>query len=295
MKPRDLLSYAVLALVWGLSFIVVVRVVEAFGWAGAVTFRAVVAGATLFLLALITGRRLDFSCGWTKLAIMGALTVAGQLAGIAFSAPLIGTAMTAIMVSAIPLFSMVIGRLLGIEHLRPSGIVGIAMGITGIVMLVGFPAEPITPSFLLGCAVSILGSLSAALGSLYASARLRSIGAWETTIGSFLTGGLMTLPLILAVPIPAMPGLADFFWFSVLGIATSAFMYVIYFNLVATIGPTKAISVEFAVTVVAVLAGTMVLDEKLSGLQIAGAVIIVSGCALVLGLIPGLWRRAARA
>jgi drug/metabolite transporter (DMT)-like permease len=63
-------------------------------------------------------------------------------------------------------------------------------------------------------------------------------------------------------------------------------MYVLYCDLVSRIGPTRAISVEFAVTVVAVLAGTLILKETLSLAQVAGAAIIVTGCALVLGLLP---------
>ena len=90
MKQRHLVTYAVLALVWGLSFMVLVRVVAAFGWAGTVSFRALTAGGALLLVALLMRRRLDFGCGWKPLAISGFLTVVMQLAGIAFAAPAVG-------------------------------------------------------------------------------------------------------------------------------------------------------------------------------------------------------------
>lgn len=292
MKQRDLLTYAVLALVWGLSFMVLVRVVAAFGWAGTVSLRALAAGGTLWLVAKLMRRKLDFSCGWAPLALSGFLTVAMQLAGIAFAAPIIGTAMTAIIVSAIPLFSMVVGRIAGIERLTERSIVGLILGFAGIVLLVGFPAAPITPLFLLGCGVSIVGSLAAACGSLFVSTRLRTVDPWVVTIGSFLAGGVITLPLMLIAPVPAMPGPSDVFWLLVLGLVTSALMYVLFFGLLAAIGPTRAISVEFAVTVVAVTAGTTVLGERLSAMQLAGAAVIVTGCALVLGIWPGARRQA---
>ena len=136
MKQRHLVTYAVLALVWGLSFMVLVRVVAAFGWAGTVSFRALTAGGALLLVALLMRRRLDFGCGWKPLAISGFLTVVMQLAGIAFAAPRIGTAMTAIIVSAIPLFSMVVGRIAGLERLNERSIIGLVMGFAGIVLLV---------------------------------------------------------------------------------------------------------------------------------------------------------------
>ena len=287
MKQRHLVTYAVLALVWGLSFMVLVRVVAAFGWAGTVSFRALTAGGALLLVALLMRRRLDFGCGWKPLAISGFLTVVMQLAGIAFAAPRIGTAMT-----AIPLFSMVVGRIAGLERLNERSIIGLVMGFAGIVLLVGFPHAPLTPEFLFACAISIIGSFSAACGSLYVSTRLRNTDPWVVTIGSFLWGGVMTLPLILFVPLPTVPGLTDFLWLLVLGFVTSALMYVLFFGLLAAIGPTRAISVEFVVTVVAVAAGTLILGERLSTLQILGGVVIIAGCALVLGIWPGARRQA---
>jgi drug/metabolite transporter (DMT)-like permease len=113
------------------------------------------------------------------------------------------------------------------------------------------------------------------------------------TIGSFLAGGLITLPLLAVVPVPVVPDAADYLWLLVLGLVTSALMYVLFFGLLASIGPTRAISVEFAVTVVAVIAGTLLLGERLSPVQIAGAVVIITGCTLVLGLWPGGFRRQA--
>lgn len=294
MKQRDLAVYAILALVWGLSFMLVVRVVPAFGWAGAVSFRALTAGGALLMIALLMRRRLDFSCGWAPLVLSGFLTVGMQLGGIAFAAPRIGTAMTAIIVAAIPLFSMVVGRIAGLERLTQRSTIGLLLGFAGIVMLVGFPEHAITGEFLFACAVSIIGSFSAACGSLYASTRLRKVDPWVVTIGSFLAGGLLTLPLLFFVPVPTVPALGDYFWLLVLGLVTSALMYVLFFGLLGAIGPTRAISVEFAVTVVAVIAGTLVLGEKLSLVQAVGAVVIVTGCTLVLGLWPGRFRRPAR-
>ena len=291
MKQRDLAAYVILALVWGLSFMVVVRVVAAFGWAGAVSFRAFTAAGVLLLMALLTRRPLDFSIGWRPLALSGFLTVAGQLAGIAFAAPRIGTAMTAIIVSGIPLFSMLVGRIAGMEQLSTRSIVGLVTGFAGIVLLVGFPAVPVTASFMLGCAVSILGSLSSACGSLYASRKLHRVDPWVTTIGSFFWGGAFTLPLLLLVPVPGVPQPMDYLWLLSLGLFTSALMYVMFFRLLHSIGPTKAISVEFAVTVVAVVAGTFVLGETLSLIQMIGGAVIVAGCAMVLGFWPGATRK----
>ena len=293
MKPRDLASYVFLALTWGLSFLVLLRAVHAFGWAGAVAFRALIAGGTLLLVAALTRRRLDFGFGLVPLLVVGATTVAAQLVLLSFAMPRIGTAMAAILGATIPLFSMLLGRALGIERLSGRALVGLVLGFAGIVMLVGFPAVPVTGSFLLGCASSLVSSLSGATGSVYVGHQLRRAGAWEVTTGAFLIGGLLALPLILVVPVPTVPTPLDYLCLLILGVLMSATTYVVYFRLVASIGATRAISVEFAVTVVAVTIGALWLHEPLSLVQLVGAVVIVTGCALVLGLLPGPSSRAA--
>jgi drug/metabolite transporter (DMT)-like permease len=286
MRTRDLTDYGILSVVWGLSFLVLLRVVNAFGWVGAVTFRALLAGGLLYVIAAATRRKLDFGVGWRPLTVVGATTVAGQLVGMSFATPRIGTAMAAIIVGTIPLFSMIIGQVWGLERITVRGWVGLGLGFAGIVLLVGFPAVPVTTSFVVGCVGSILAAVSAAYGSNYARHRLRAVGSWEVTTGAFLAGGLMTLPLLLAVPVPAPPRPVDIAYLLILGGVMSALAYVLYFRLVADIGATRAISVEFVVTAVAVLVGSLLLHERLSPPQLIGAAVIIAGCALVLGLVP---------
>jgi len=287
MAPRDIVSYVFLAVAWGASFVVLVRVVDAFGWAAAVSFRGILAGGLLWLIAR-RRRRIHFEAGWKHYFAVGATTVAGQLICLSYATPRIGTAMAAIMVAAIPLFSMLIAQAWGIEKITRQRVAGLLLGTVGIVLLVGFPALPLTWRFVFDCLVSLAGSLFAALGSNYVSRNLADTDPWEVTSAAFLAGGVMTLPFILVVPIPALPAPSDFLHLFVLAGIASALTYVIYFRLVSRIGPTRAISVEFAVTVVAVLIGGLILDEPLTLIQLFGGVVIISGCILVLGLVP--WR-----
>ncbi|MBD8687491.1 MULTISPECIES: DMT family transporter [unclassified Rhizobium] len=286
MKPAQLAAYLFLAVAWGFSFLLILHVVEAFGWVGAVTLRCFIASAALLVMARISKRKLDFSAGWRAFTAVGATTVAGQLIGLSYGTPIIGTAMAAILVASIPLFSMLIGQLWGLEKISLQSLLGMILGFSGIVVLVGFPAVPITSAFLVGCLAVILGCICAAFGSNYANRHLKGSGALEITIGSFLAGGILTLPLLLIVPVPGQPSFFDVAYLAGLAVFMSSLTYVTYFRLVSQIGATKAISVEFVVTVIAVIIGASVLDEPISVMQLFGTVIILSGCALVLGLYP---------
>lgn len=284
MTYRQTAIYLHLAVTWGFSFMILLHVVDAFGWAGAVTFRSLLAGALLLAAARLSSRKLEFSGLWKDLFIVGATTVAGQLVFMSIGIPRIGTAMSSIFVAAIPLFSMVISQLWGLEKITGRGLAGIALGLVGILMLVGFPVEPLTTSFLFGCLCSLAAAFFAAYGSNYVSRHLKTVGAWEVTIATSIIGGLFTLPVMAFVPIPRATTMQDLGWLLALAAIISALNYTLYFKLVAEIGATKTISVEFLVTVVAVIIGTVLLGERLSITQFAGAAIIICGCALVLGL-----------
>ena len=74
MTPKDLAAYLFLAIAWGLSFLVLDKVVAAFGWAGAVSFRVLFAGVALLVVAMLAGRRLALGRLWPKLTVVGATT-----------------------------------------------------------------------------------------------------------------------------------------------------------------------------------------------------------------------------
>jgi drug/metabolite transporter (DMT)-like permease len=286
MTARHIAAYLFLAIAWGLSFLVLLKVVQAFGWGAAVTLRALVAAGTLYLLARAMGFSFRWQSSWKHLGIIGLSTVAVQLVGLSYGTPLIGTAMAAILVATIPLFSMLIGQAWGTETLGRTSILGLLLGFMGLVLLVGFPAEPITSSFVIGCAALLVSAFAAAFGSNYASRFLADAPSLEVTIAAFFIGGVLTLPLLAIAPLPKAPDMMDVFYLLLAGAGMSGLTYAVYFWLVGEIGPTRSVSVEFAVTLVAVLTGAIFLGESITPIQIVGGCVIIMGCALVLGLLP---------
>jgi drug/metabolite transporter (DMT)-like permease len=121
MKAEITTKFSILSLLWGISFLLLLRVVEAFDWAAAISVRSFIASGSVVLIALIIRRKLDFSIGIKHFAILGFTSVSLQLIGLSLAVPRIGTALTAILVGAIPLFSSVIGRLMKIESIDGFG------------------------------------------------------------------------------------------------------------------------------------------------------------------------------
>lgn len=284
MTPKQLGLYLATASIWGCTWFFILKVVLAFG-GGGIALRAILGSIALYLAALAARRKLNFgSIG--PLAVVGSTTVAGQLLGFNLATPLAGTAVTAILASTIPMFAMAIGHLRHVEHISRIGFVGLLLGFIGSVLIIGFPSVDYSLKFFLGCAMCLIGAISAAVGGIYTKSHLQGIGYWEQTIGSFFLGGLMMLPMFLINPPTHTPAPIDYFYLAVLSIISTGIGYIMYFRLVAEIGATPALTVEFLVTVIAVAIGAGFLGEHISAIQFVGVAAILVGCSLVLDLIP---------
>jgi drug/metabolite transporter (DMT)-like permease len=76
-------------------------------------------------------------------------------------------------------------------------------------------------------------------------------------------------------------------WIATVGLAllSTAVAFILYYRLIADIGPVKAITVTLLVPVFGMLWGVMLLGEPLTAGRIAGCAIILAGCALILGIV----------
>lgn len=286
MTFRQLNMYAWVAIMWGASFAFLVPVVNSLNWAATVTFRAFLASAIVYLIAKATKRELVFGKNWTNLAVLGLTSVAMNLSGLNFALDRIGTQLAAILVTTIPLFGVLFESIWLRALPTKTKLLGLIIGFVGVVILIGLSPQVMNKEFLLGFTGSIIGATGFALGGVYSKARASHIGSWEQTIGTFLFGGLWTLPLIFFVPIFKTPTFGDILCLIAVAATGSALAYILYFKLVAEVGASTALSTEFLVPVVAVILGYFLFSEKLTANQILGSIVIMIGCALVMELNP---------
>ena len=70
-----------------------------------------------------------------------------------------------------------------------------------------------------------------------------------------------------------------------MGLFSTALAYILYFRLIANVGPTKAITVTYLIPLFAMLLGAVVIDEPVTGAMIVGCAVILLGTALATGLL----------
>jgi uncharacterized membrane protein len=102
---------------------------------------------------------------------------------------------------------------------------------------------------------------------------------------------LILLAALLLLPLaawrwrahPPSPGV----WLSMiaLGVACTGLGYILYFRLIANVGPTRAIAVTFLIPAFGMLFGVLFLGEAVTAAMLAGCAVILIGTALATGLL----------
>jgi drug/metabolite transporter (DMT)-like permease len=76
-------------------------------------------------------------------------------------------------------------------------------------------------------------------------------------------------------------------WLAALGLAivSTTFAFILYYRLIADVGPVRAITVTLLVPVFGMIWGVLLLGEPVTAGRIGGCIVILLGCALILGLV----------
>jgi drug/metabolite transporter (DMT)-like permease len=71
----------------------------------------------------------------------------------------------------------------------------------------------------------------------------------------------------------------------VLGLVCTAAAYLIYFRLVRSVGPAKAVTVTFLIPVFGILWGALFLDEPVTPALLGSCALVLIGTALATGVV----------
>ena len=123
-----MVDFALLAAIWGSSFLFMRLGVTEFGALPTAAVRVAVAAA--FLLPLLWWRGLapQLARHWKPVIVIGVLNSGIPFAGFAFALLSITTGMSAILNATVPLFGALIARVWLGDRIAPSRVLGLAVG-----------------------------------------------------------------------------------------------------------------------------------------------------------------------
>jgi drug/metabolite transporter (DMT)-like permease len=286
-RARVAVAFAAVYLLWGSTYLAIhfaIRTLPPFMMAGS---RFLTAGAILYAVIRLRGGAAPLLRHWRSAAIVGSLLLFIGNGGVVWAQQRVPSGVAALLVAIVPCW-MVLLEWLRRGGTRPSAAVvaGLALGTTGILILVGPDALGGGRVSAVGAGALMVASFSWAVGSIYSRGAPLPASPMLATAMQMLVAGVLLTVFGAATGEAAAADLRSASLESVLGLLYlivfgSLIGYTAYIWLLQVSTPARVSTYAYVNPVVAVLLGWLVAGEALTGRMILAAAVIVSGVALI--------------
>ena len=282
MPLRSVALLLTLAALWGGSFVFMRVAAPALGAIPLAFTRTTLAAAVLLAVAFAQRRVPAFRMRWRDFAVVGVVNSALPFAFFSFAGQHITASTAAILNATSPFFGALAAAIWLAEPLTLRKVGGMCIGLAGVALLVGWSPEPLARDALLAIGACLAATLCYGLGSVYAKKRMQGVPPFAIACWSQFTAALALAPLLPFASIPGPVSTVVMLNVVALAVLSTAVAYLIYFRLIADIGPGGALTVTFLIPLFGVLWGFLFLGEPLTSNLLAGGALIVAGTALAL-------------
>ncbi|MFP5377662.1 MAG: EamA family transporter [Acidimicrobiia bacterium] len=273
-----------LALIWGWSFLLIK--VALGGMTPATVAFARIALGTVVMLAVLKARRASLPSDrrtWRHFAVMGLAYSAVPFTLLAWGEQHITSALTAVVNATTGLFTALAAAVGLGERLRPVQVAGLVLGFGGVAVASGTGTRDLISSSGAGIAAALVASACYGFSFVYAQRHLTTVPPLVAASGQLVTGAVLSAPLAVATSVadgfsPTWRQLAAV---AVLGAVGTGIAYVVNYQSIAAVGPTRASLVTYLVPVVAVTVGVVFLDEAFHLRLVVGGALTIAGIALI--------------
>lgn len=284
MKTKDIGALLLLSALWGGSFLCVRIAVPVLGPIVLIELRVLIAGIALLFYVFLTRNPLDLRKRWLQYLVIGIINSAIPFTLIAIAELHLTAGLAAILNATSPLFGVIVAALWIKEALTRNKVIGLLLGVGGVAVLVGWSPQTFSMTIALSIAASLAASAFYGLAAVYIKVKAQGASSVAVATCSQLGASVFLLPMTVIAPPQHIPTLPVVLAVVVLALLCTSVAYLLYFQLIANVGPTRAITVTFLAPVFGVFWGIILLHEPLTWSTIIGFIIILSGTGLVTGI-----------
>jgi drug/metabolite transporter (DMT)-like permease len=288
MSPRGWVLFAAASVVWGVPYLFIKLAVEDMSPGFVAWSRVALAALVLLPVAWHRGALRGLPLRW--LAAFALFEISIPLPLIAFGEQRVSSSLAAILIAALPLVIAFLAlRFDRAEQPTRTRFIGMLVGLTGVVALVGIDIGG-RGSELVGAAAVLAATFGYATGPLIVKRHLSGGDPLGPVAGALGIASIMLLPFAIGGAPTETPSDEALASVVVLGLICTAVAFLIFFRLIAEIGPSRATIITYVNPVVALALGVAVLDEHVTTGTVAGLLLILAGSWLSTDgrLPPGL-------
>lgn len=278
MSRRGLLLFIAMCVIWGVPYLLIRISVSELAPVTLVFLRTGVAALILMPVVLARDGLRGVGRRWPAIVAFAAVEVGIPWLMLSSAEQHISSALAGLLVSAVPLVGVVIATALGNrEHLGLASLSGLLIGLVGVAAIVGLDLRASN-----AVAVVQMGvvAVAYAVGPVILARYLQGVPS-VTVIGLALTMCAIAYAPAAAFNWPhALPHANVLVSIGVLAVVCTAVAFVLFFALIAEIGPVRATVITYVNPAVAAILGLAVLRESLTAGMIAGFVLVLAGSVL---------------
>ena len=280
-----------LTLIWSSSYLFIKFALVSIPPLSLTTGRMLIAAIIMLCFAKFQGHAIPRDpMTWIGFLFLGVFANALPFSLIHFGELQVDSGLTAILVGIMPLAVAILAHFFASEPLHQARLFGVILGLSGLVVLVGFDV-------LQGLGVQVLAQLAIITGALcYAMStifvrRAVKVSGVVMSAGSLSIGSIIMLPLALyreqacflwqaqiCSPEPSLSAVVAMF---ILGVFPTALASVMYFKLIKIAGATYFAQVNYLAPLFGVLWGFLFLSEQPGWNALSGLILILTGVFLV--------------
>jgi drug/metabolite transporter (DMT)-like permease len=278
MTRRGLLLFAAMCVIWGIPYLFIRIAVGELAPPTLVFFRTGVAALVLLPVAAGRGGIRAVLERWRPLGLFAAIEIGIPWLALASAEQQISSSLAGLLISAVPLTGVLIAPLFGNrERIGPLNLGGLLLGLVGVAAIVGFDLRATGWPALFEMSAVVVGyAVGPAILSRYLSG-LPSVGVIAGSLAVCAVAYAPFAALQWPRTVPSTEVLASV---AVLSLVCTALAFLLFFALIAEIGPVRATVITYINPAVAAVAGVFVLREIFTAGMGIGFVLVLVGSAL---------------
>ena len=284
MSLRGWGLFAAMSVAWGVPYLFIKIAVDDGLSPGFVAWsRVALAALVLLPVALKAGALRGLPLRWLVAFAITEICIPFPL--IAFGETRVSSSLTAILIASLPLVVAFLSlRFDRSERPTRARLLGMLIGLAGVAALVGIDIGG-TTSELIGAAAILVATLGYACGPLIVKRQLGDADPLGPVTAAMAIASIILLPFGIGDFPTEAPSDEAILSVVVLGLVCSALAFLIFFRLIAEVGPSRATVITYVNPVVALALGVAVLGESVTAG--AGLLLILAGSWLATdGRVP---------
>jgi drug/metabolite transporter (DMT)-like permease len=281
---RGALLFAAMCVIWGIPYLMIRVAVRELAPVTLVFARTGIAALLLTPVAAFRGELRPLLRRAVPLLAYTAVEVAIPWVLLARAETKLTSSLTGLLIAAVPLVGALVVTLTGDrERLGGRRWLGLLVGVAGVAAIVGLDVGQASVVALLeiGCV-----AVGYAVGPIILTRSLSDVPALGVVAASLAISAVVYAPLA-ATHLPArMPSAHVVESVVVLAVVCTALAFLVFFALIAELGPVRATVITYVNPAVAALLGVAVLGEHLSAGMVVGFVLVLVGSVFATGRGP---------